>query len=84
MLNWGIGKMSLLMNTCNVYNYVCTILCSRFVYLKGCGCVISEKALKEVPSKTCHKVDTTEAAFRIFYIYRIYKKEAIFMYYALH
>ena len=31
-------------------------LFSRFVYLKGCGCVISEKALKEVPSKTCHKV----------------------------
>jgi hypothetical protein len=27
----------------------------RFVYLRGCGCVISEKALKEVPSLTCHK-----------------------------
>lgn len=27
----------------------------KFVYLRGCGCVISEKALKEVPSKTCHK-----------------------------
>lgn len=28
----------------------------RFVFLRGCGCVISEKALKEVPSDTCHKV----------------------------
>jgi hypothetical protein len=27
----------------------------RFVFLRGCGCVISEKALKEVPSETCHK-----------------------------
>ena len=32
------------------------VLISRFAYLRGCGCVISEKALKEVPSETCHKV----------------------------
>lgn len=27
----------------------------RFVFLRGCGCVISERGLKEVPSDTCHK-----------------------------
>jgi hypothetical protein len=26
-----------------------------FIYLRGCGCVLSDKALKEVPSDTCHK-----------------------------
>jgi hypothetical protein len=28
----------------------------RFCYLRGCGCVLSEKALREIPSETCHKV----------------------------
>ena len=28
----------------------------RFVYLRMCGCVFAEKALKEVPSDNCHKV----------------------------
>ena len=28
----------------------------RFAFLRGCGCVFSEKALKEVPSENCHKV----------------------------
>lgn len=27
----------------------------RFAFLRGCGCVFSEKALKEVPSENCHK-----------------------------
>ena len=37
--------------------FICVVVFEcRFVYLKGCGCVISEKALKEVPSKACHKV----------------------------
>ena len=29
---------------------------TRFAFLRSCGCVFSEKALKEVPSDTCHKV----------------------------
>ncbi len=29
---------------------------NRFAYIRGCGCVFSEKALKEVPSEFCHKV----------------------------
>ena len=28
----------------------------RFIYLRACGCVFAEKALKEVPSDNCHKV----------------------------
>ena len=37
--------------------FICVVVFAcRFVYLKGCGCVISERALKEVPSTTCHKV----------------------------
>lgn len=32
------------------------LLLCRFVFLRGCGCVISERGLKEVPSDTCHKV----------------------------
>lgn len=31
----------------------------RFVFLRGCGCVFAEKALKEVPSENCHKVRST-------------------------
>lgn len=31
----------------------------RFAFLRGCGCVLSEKALKEVPSEACHKVYKT-------------------------
>jgi len=27
----------------------------RFCYLRACGCVLSEKAMKEVASSTCHK-----------------------------
>ena len=30
----------------------------RFIFFRQCGCVISDKALKEVPSETCHKVCT--------------------------
>ena len=29
-------------------------LCCRFVYLRPCCCVFSERALKEAPSKNCH------------------------------
>ena len=35
---------------------------NRFAFLRGCGCVLSEKALKEVPSETCHKVSTKETS----------------------
>ncbi|KAG0212166.1 hypothetical protein BGX28_006712 [Mortierella sp. GBA30] len=44
-----------------VSRYVCPITMKemngkhRFVYLDTCGCVMSEQALKEVPSKTCVK-----------------------------
>ena len=27
----------------------------RFVFLRTCGCVFSERALKEAPSENCHK-----------------------------
>ncbi len=30
----------------------------RFVFLRTCGCVFAEKAMKEVPSPNCHKVTT--------------------------
>ena len=29
---------------------------SRFVYYKTCGCVLSERAIREVVSVTCQKV----------------------------
>ena len=32
------------------------IISFRFVFFRQCGCVVSEKALKEVPSVICHKV----------------------------
>ncbi|KAG0214169.1 hypothetical protein BGX33_002416 [Mortierella sp. NVP41] len=44
-----------------VSRYICPITMKemngkhRFVYLDTCGCVMSEQALKEVPSKTCIK-----------------------------
>jgi len=44
-----------------VSRYVCPITMKemngkhRFVYLDTCGCVMSEQAMKEVPSKTCIK-----------------------------
>lgn len=34
---------------------MCAYSC-RFAYLRKCGCVISDKALREVSSETCHKV----------------------------
>lgn len=45
-----------------VARYICPITMKemngkhRFVYLDTCGCVMSEQAMKEVPSKTCIKV----------------------------
>ena len=27
----------------------------RFIFLRTCGCVFSERALKEAPSENCHK-----------------------------
>ena len=33
-----------------------TFFSYRFAFLRGCGCVLSERALKEVPSENCHKV----------------------------
>lgn len=45
-----------------VSRYICPITMKemsgkyRFVYLDTCGCVMSEQAMKEVPSKTCIKV----------------------------
>ncbi|KAG0268851.1 hypothetical protein BGZ95_002290 [Linnemannia exigua] len=44
-----------------VSRYICPITMKemngkhRFVYLETCGCVMSEQAMKEVPSKTCIK-----------------------------
>jgi len=44
-----------------VSRYICPITMKemngkhRFVYLDTCGCVMSEQAMKEVPSKTCIK-----------------------------
>ncbi|KAF9571243.1 hypothetical protein EC968_000839 [Mortierella alpina] len=44
-----------------VARYVCPITMKemngkhRFVYLDTCGCVMSEQAMKEIPSKTCIK-----------------------------
>ncbi|KAF8924349.1 Rtf2 RING-finger-domain-containing protein [Dissophora ornata] len=44
-----------------VSRYICPITMKemngkhRFVYLDTCGCVMSEQALKEIPSKTCIK-----------------------------
>lgn len=44
-----------------VSRYICPITLKemngkhRFVYLDTCGCVMSEQAMKEVPSKTCIK-----------------------------
>ncbi|KAF9202547.1 hypothetical protein BGZ49_007314 [Haplosporangium sp. Z 27] len=44
-----------------VARYICPVTMKemngkhRFVYLDTCGCVMSEQALKEVPSKTCIK-----------------------------
>lgn len=35
----------------------------RFAFVWTCGCVVSERALKEVPSPICHKVGTTEELF---------------------
>ena len=32
------------------------IIIHRFNFIRTCGCVLSEKALKEVPSTNCHKV----------------------------
>ena len=32
--------------------------CLRFCYLQTCGCVFSERALKEVKTEICHKVRT--------------------------
>lgn len=32
----------------------------RFVYLDTCGCVFAEQALKEIPSKECVTVSTSE------------------------
>jgi len=46
-----------------VARYVCPITMKemsgkyRFVYLDSCGCVMSEQAMKEIPSKTCIKVN---------------------------
>lgn len=40
--------------------FICPVLGSemsgryRFIYLRKCGCVFSEKALKEIKSETCH------------------------------
>ena len=34
----------------------------RFAFLRSCGCVLSERALKEVPSETCHKVNFTTSS----------------------
>lgn len=36
------------------HNYIVYIF--RFCYLQTCGCVFSERALKEVKTEICHKV----------------------------
>ncbi|XP_067928859.1 replication termination factor 2-like [Watersipora subatra] len=49
------------MDTSNSALYVCPVTGlemngkHRFAYLWTCGCALSERALKEVPSQTCHK-----------------------------
>lgn len=47
----GAGKDNVvhIKNNSNVYIF-------RFCYLQTCGCVFSERALKEVKTEICHKV----------------------------
>ena len=40
----------------------------RFVFLRTCGCVFSERALKEVPSETCHKCGKPFSASDVYVI----------------
>ena len=39
------------------------IIIHRFTFIRTCGCVLSEKALKEVPSENCHKVISFHYSF---------------------
>ena len=40
----------------NLYDHLVPSFHShRFVFLRTCGCVFSERALKEAPSENCHK-----------------------------
>ncbi|KAG0302757.1 hypothetical protein BGZ98_007258 [Dissophora globulifera] len=54
-----------------VSRYICPITIKemngkhRFVYLDTCGCVMSEQALKEVPSKTCIKCAKAFESFNV-------------------
>ncbi|KAG0045443.1 hypothetical protein BGZ83_009342 [Gryganskiella cystojenkinii] len=54
-----------------VARYVCPITLKemngkyRFVYLDTCGCVMSEVAMKEVPSKTCLKCTKPFESFNV-------------------
>jgi len=54
-----------------VSRYVCPITMKemngkhRFVYLDTCGCVLSEQALKEIPSKTCIKCTNPFESFNV-------------------
>lgn len=48
----------LLIFSCFLENLIVVSLCLslRFFYLQTCGCVFSERALKEVKTEICHKV----------------------------
>ncbi|GJJ68573.1 hypothetical protein EMPS_00919 [Entomortierella parvispora] len=54
-----------------VARYVCPITMKemngkyRFVYLDTCGCVMSEQAMKEIPSKTCIKCTKPFESFNV-------------------
>ncbi|KAF9346723.1 hypothetical protein BGX26_001764 [Mortierella sp. AD094] len=54
-----------------VSRYICPITMKemngkhRFVYLDTCGCVMSEQAMKEVPSKTCIKCTKSFEQFNV-------------------
>ncbi|KAK3826089.1 MAG: Rtf2 RING-finger-domain-containing protein [Benniella sp.] len=54
-----------------VARYICPITMKemngkhRFVYLDTCGCVMSEQAMKEVPSKTCIKCAKPFESFNV-------------------
>ncbi len=38
---------------------------NRFLYLRNCGCVFSERALREVATTTCHKASHSRSFFLI-------------------
>ena len=59
--------------------FTCFVCFYRFSYLRTCGCVVSERALKEAPSESCYRVNLICSLLSVCICVHVYKSVCVWV-----